>query len=156
LKQPIKTHQETQKKSSSRYVVDLNELFKAGQIVSTEGFEQEVEILEKTLAREPVAGTILVDRNATKRVPVVQNLAAYLVSDDVAPGLRGKRIVKIDLPSIFTDSKTTAEVSAHLDSAFKQVEATNGRAILFVEDISGFVKDNPAFGTVVANRFANR
>jgi len=51
------------------------------------------------------------------------------MSEDVAPNLRGKRIVKIDLPSIFNDSKNSEEVPARLDAAFKQIEASGGKTI---------------------------
>ena len=151
-KRTIPSQQPTVKQPFSKYVIDLNELFRSGQIVSTEGFDQEVEILANALVARDKAGTIIVDRYATKRLPVIQNLAAQIVSENVAPSLRGKRIVKIDLPSIFTDSKNSEEVSARLDGALKQIEASGGKTILFVEDISGFVKDNAAYGAAVANR----
>jgi hypothetical protein len=143
---------QTSTQSSFKYVVDLNELLKTGQIASSENFEREVEMLENALAVGDRNGTIIVDRNAVKRIPVVQNLAAQLASEAVAPNLRGKRIVKIDLPAIFTDSKNNAEVVARLDAALKRIEATGGKTILFVEDISGFGKYNCAFGKAVAER----
>ncbi len=152
FKQSKQSQQLRVNQSSSKYVVDLNELLKTGQIVSAEGFEQEVETLANALAAGERTGTIIVDRYATKRVPVVQNLAAQLLSEAVAPSLRGKRIVKIDLPSIFSDSKDNGEVSARLDAALKGIEASGGKTILFVEDISGFVKNNAVYGADVANR----
>ena len=82
----------------------------------------------------------------------MQNLAARLASEAVVPNLRGKRIVKIDLPAIFTDSKNNAEVVARLDAALKRIEASGGKTILFVEDVSGFGKYNCAFGEAVAER----
>ncbi len=152
LKKPIKSQQQTIKQSSSKYIVNLNELFRDGQFVPTEGFEREVDILERALASRDRKGTVLVDRSATKRVPVVNNLVARLASENIAPSLRGKSIVRIDLPQIFSDSKSAAEVSAQLDSALKQIEATGGRAILFIEDITPFTRDNPSYGVIVSER----
>ena len=148
-KQLSDSTRQTIKQLSSKYVVDLNELLKTGQIVSTGGFEQEVEMLANALAKRDKTGTIIVDRHATKRLPVINNLVARLASEDVAPNLRGKRLVRIDLPSIFSDSKDTAEVLARLDDSLKQIEAAGGRTILFVEDVSGFGKNNPVYGAAV-------
>ena len=130
-KQTVQPQRQTLTQTSSKYVVDLGELFKSGQIVFSEGFEQEVEMLENALSARDNKGTIILDRNATKRVPVINNLVAHLMAEDVAPSLRGVKILRIDLPAVLSDSKNNAEVSARLDSALKQIEATNGKAILF-------------------------
>ena len=121
LRQPMKSQSPAANQSFSKYVIDLSELLKTGQIIPTEGFEREVDALANALAAREKKGTIIIDRNAVKRLPVVNNLAAQLASNDVAPVLRGKRIVKIDLSSIFGDSQSAAEISARLDAAVKTI-----------------------------------
>ncbi len=93
LKTPVQSQQQTTLQSSSKYVIDLSELIKTGQLVAKEGFEREVKLLETKLAGQNKTGTIIVDRYGVKRVPVVENLAVRFMSEDVAPSLRGKRLV---------------------------------------------------------------
>ncbi len=79
-------------------------------------------------------GTIIVDRFGTKQFNVVRNLAQSLTADDAPRGLRSKRILKINLGQILSDSNNAEEVSANLQNVLKSIEPAKDNVILYVED----------------------
>ena len=93
-KQLDQSQQQTVKQFSSRYIVDFNELLNRGQISFIGVFDREVKVLENALAERDTGGTIIVDRQASKRVPVAQNPAAKIASGETVVSLRGKRIAE--------------------------------------------------------------
>ena len=64
--------------------------------------------------------------------------------------MRGKNVLKIDTVAILSDAKDQAQAELILRGILNSLKAAEGNYILFVEDISFFAKDNPAFGADVA------
>ena len=88
----------------SVYLEDIYQMIAEGQIQPVEGLETEVKKVEQTLAASGKKGTILVDKFRTKHLAVVQNLALSLMAENAPSSLRQKRILKINLGQILSDS----------------------------------------------------
>ena len=140
----------TEKNYSSKYLQDIAQLVKEGNLNVSNGLEQETEKVEKALANS-TKGVIITDRSNNKGTSVIENLAVRFDSENTPQSLRGKRILKLDLGAILADSKNVQEVEARIQDVLKQLEAFKENVLLYVEDASAFSKEAPVFGAEIAN-----
>ena len=135
--------------SFSRYTQDIAQLVEEGKLNLANSLEPETEKVENSLAVSGRKGVVVSDYN-NKGGLVIENLAARLNSENAARNLRGKRILKLDLGLLISDSDNVQQVAARLQGVLKQVENAKENVILYVENISVFSKNNPIFGAEIA------
>ena len=140
---------------SNSYVEDLSSKAETGAIQFVLGLETETKNVAAAVTAKVKTGTIVVDRYGTKRLSVIENLAALSVSEDAPANLRGKRILKINPAQIVADSANEADLDKRLSNAIAFAKSYGEKAIVFVEDFSSFASENPLFGNQVAAKLRN-
>src|SRR5688572_11560553 len=80
----------------SKYLWNLTQLAKDGQISAVAGFESETEKIVRVLSSATKKNPVLIDEFSGKSQMILSNLAVSLLSEDAVANLRGKNVIKID------------------------------------------------------------
>ncbi|MDQ6788261.1 MAG: S8 family serine peptidase, partial [Acidobacteriota bacterium] len=121
----------------NKFSTDLTDLARNNQIKQNGNFGREVESLVKLLSGGGMQQPVILDKKGESQEIVVEQLAMRLASADVPASLKGKRLLKLELGSVF--SQNEAEVSQTVEGIFNELAASNGDVILFVDELTNFV-----------------
>src|SRR5215203_4172633 len=135
---------------NSKYIWNLTQLAKDGQISPVADIDPETEKIVRILSSAAKQNPVLVDEFSGKSQMILSNLAVSLLSEDAAANLRGKNVFKIDTAAIIADAKSQAQVESIFLNVLDQVKAAKGNHILFIEDLTALAKESPTFGAEVA------
>lgn len=122
-----------------KYATDLTELARGSAIRPTGSYESEVNRLIKVLASGDFRQPVVVDEKGDAQELVVESLALRIAAGDAPANLKTKRILKLELDSLFSNSKTNAEASQILAAIVSELADSKGEVILFVDELTNFV-----------------
>ena len=137
---------------SSKYLVNFTALAKNGQVTSAIGIEKELEKVVKVLSATTQKNPVVVDEFTGKSRMILGNLANRLLAEDAPANLRGKNVLSIEMAAILADAKNQTQAETILSNLLNEINFDKGSYILFIDDISVFGKENPAFGASVADK----
>jgi ATP-dependent Clp protease ATP-binding subunit ClpC len=120
----------------SKYIVDYSEKAADGSLRQVIGREKEQRRVMHILLRSLKNNPMLLGPTGIGKTSIVEGVARALAEGNVPPKLKGYKIVGIDVATMMIDSRTFAEYEEHLKKAFQEIQASAGKWILFVNDIS--------------------
>ena len=121
-----------------RFATDLTRLAREGKIRPGVNFERETNNIFKILtggARQPV----ILDETGESQELVAEALAARLAAENVPSGLRAKRLLKLEVASVFTKDRSESELRTLLENVCDELSASKTETILFVDELTNFV-----------------
>ena len=124
----------------SKYIIDYCEKAANGTLRRVIGREKEQRRVMHILLRNLKNNPMLLGPTGIGKTSIVEGVARALAEGRVPPKLKGYRLVGIDVATMMIDSKTFAEYEDHLKTAFQEIQASEGKWILFVSDISFLAK----------------
>ena len=124
----------------SKYIIDYCEKAENGTLRRVIGREKEQRRVMHILLRNLKNNPMLLGPTGIGKTSIVEGVARALSEGRVPPKLKGYRLVGIDVATMMIDSKTFAEYEDHLKTAFQEIQASEGKWILFVSDISFLAK----------------
>jgi hypothetical protein len=128
------------KKSALRkYATDLTELARAGRLGENVRYKREVNQLVEALANGGVRQPVLLDEAGEYQTLVVESLAARIAAGDVPANLKDKRVLQLELDSLFSNSKDKAETSQIVADVIAELADSKSEVILFVDELANFV-----------------
>jgi ATP-dependent Clp protease ATP-binding subunit ClpB len=141
---------ESQYRSLEKYAKDLTELARAGKLDPVIGRDDEIRRVIQILSRRTKNNPVLVGDPGVGKTAIAEGLARRIVDGDVPEGLKGKRLLALDLASMVAGAKYRGEFEERLKGVLKEVIASEGQIVLFIDELHTIVGAGAAEGAMDA------
>jgi ATP-dependent Clp protease ATP-binding subunit ClpB len=134
-----------------QYGRDLTDLARKGKLDPVIGRDEEIRRLTQILARRTKNNPVLVGDPGVGKTAIVEGLALRIVKGDVPETLKDKRLIQLDISSMIAGAKYRGEFEERLKSAVKEIIASNGEIIIFIDELHTIVGAGSAEGSMDAS-----
>ncbi len=133
-----------------RYARDLTDLARKGKLDPVIGRDEEIRRVIQVLSRRTKNNPVLIGEPGVGKTAIVEGLAQRIVTGDVPEGLKGKRVVALDIGAMVAGSKYRGEFEDRLKAVLKEITESEGRIICFIDEMHTLVGAGAAEGAVDA------
>ncbi|HWC03606.1 MAG TPA: ATP-dependent chaperone ClpB [Methylomirabilota bacterium] len=134
-----------------KYGRDLTALAQQGKLDPVIGRDEEIRRVVQILSRRTKNNPVLIGSPGVGKTAIVEGLAQRIVRGDVPEGLKGKRIVALDMGALVAGAKYRGEFEERLKAVLKAVQDAQGEVILFIDELHTVVGAGAAEGAMDAS-----
>ncbi len=134
-----------------RYGRDLTEDARKGKLDPVIGRDTEVRRVLQVLSRRRKNNPVLIGEPGVGKTAIVEGLARRIVDGDVPTGMRGRRIVSLDMGALVAGAKYRGEFEDRLKAVLKEVSDSEGDVILFIDEMHTLVGAGKSEGAMDAS-----
>ena len=131
--------QQEQKRPLELYGRNLVEQARKGKMDPVIGRDQEIRHVIRILSRKTKNNPVLIGEPGVGKTAIVEGLAQRIVRKDVPEGLKERDIYELDMSSLIAGAKYRGEFEERLKAVLKEVKDSEGRIILFIDEIHTIV-----------------
>jgi ATP-dependent Clp protease ATP-binding subunit ClpB len=142
---------ETTYQSLLKYGRDLTELAHQGKLDPVIGRDQEIRRVVQVLSRRTKNNPVLIGEAGVGKTAIAEGLAQRIMRGDVPEGLKDKRIVALDLGALVAGAKYRGEFEERLKAVLKEITASEGQIVLFIDELHTVVGAGAAEGAMDAS-----
>jgi ATP-dependent Clp protease ATP-binding subunit ClpB len=141
---------ETTFEALNKYARDLTEDARAGKLDPVIGRDTEIRRVMQVLSRRRKNNPVLIGDPGVGKTAIAEGLANRIVAGDVPEGLKGKRIMALDIGSMLAGAKYRGEFEERLKAVLAEIAEAGGDIILFIDELHTLVGAGGAEGAVDA------
>jgi len=129
-----------------KYGRDLTALARQGKIDPVIGRDEEIRRVMQVLTRRTKNNPVLIGEPGVGKTAIAEGLARRIISGDVPESLKNKRLVAMDLSAMIAGAKYRGEFEDRLKAFLKEITASEGKIILFIDELHTLVGAGAAEG----------
>ena len=133
-----------------KYGVDLVKLSSLGKLDPVIGRDAEIRRVVRILSRKTKNNPVLIGEPGVGKTAIVEGLAQRIVKGDVPEGLKDKTIFALDMGALVAGAKYRGEFEERLKAVLNEVKASDGRILLFIDELHNIVGAGRAEGSMDA------